>query len=489
MRKRIVALFIVFIALAIVSAYIAKQYFIQTVQEQTLFPIEVIENNFSNPAGSVNFETSPSDDDTMISLLHLRGDETLIGVVSQDFDGDGYDDQVNAIKTVSSPYISLLVGLYNPQTNDYERNATIATQVVQSNTFSFTGMDLTGDHRTALVYQGFKESGDAVLKAFFVSKNHGEFSLRQIADFTGDGSIFIQQVDRYDAYDRSRANGASFPIWVYTSDSENPQSMDQLQICYDWDASSGTYEKTKQVRVAGVKIAQQVLEQIQDGNVETFAAFLNGLWHRKYENEDYYIFFDYDSSEVVFFKQEEEVYNWTRSNLRRNGIYLSTVNQEIENLQRLIDISLRNVDEINIRIRDDVRMLISETNLWDGPYKKLSPGSSAGKTASVKKTDFIKILEENASWKMADDTSVIFSKGAYTASGDIVNDSGLYTKVRVLDNDYIQFRSSTASPLFKGMYMISYLSSDNENALVFVPYKVLPDGAHPSEEKSIMLTR
>ena len=69
-----------------------------------------------------------------------------------------------------------------------------------------------------------------------------------------------------------------------------------------------------------------------------------------------------------------------------------------------------NVDEINIRIRDDVRMLISETNLWDGPYKKLSPGTSVGKTSSEKKTDFIKILEENVTWKMADDTTVAFSK-------------------------------------------------------------------------------
>lgn len=488
MKKRIVAVLLLVIALGIASVYIADQYFTQTKQEQTLFPIDA-NQNVPKTSASSSFDAVSSDDDSMMSLITLRNDETLIGVVSQDFDGDDYVDQINAVKTVSSPYISLVAGIYNPVTNTYDRKAVIATQVVQSSSFSFTGMDLTGDHRTALVYQGYKENGDAVLQAFFLSKKKGNFELVRIADFSGDGSIFIQQVDRYDAYDRSRANGASYPIWVYTSDSSNMNAMDQLQICYDWNADAGQYVQIKQVRVAGVKIAQKELERIQDGTVETFASFLNGLWFRKNQDNSYYVFFDWEAKEIIFYRQDEEVYNWTRSNLRRNGIYLFTVNQEIENLQRRIDISLRNVDEINIRIQDDVRMPITENNLWDGSYKKLAPGTLPDEEDALRNTNFISVLEKEGEWKMADDTVVTFAQGGYSVAGDIINDEGLYTRVTVRNQDYVQFRSSTEHPLFKGMYMISYISSDNENALIFKPFKLAPDGAHPSEEKSIMLSR
>ncbi|MBO4404506.1 MAG: pallilysin-related adhesin [Treponema sp.] len=487
MKKRIVAVLIVLAAVLIASVYIANEYLIQARQEQFVFPVDA-SSGFQSEAKTSSFETSSQDDDTLTSLIDLRSDETLIGVVSQDFNGDGYDDQINAVKTASSPYISLIVGIYNPDNFAYEREAVIATQIIQSSSFSFTGMDLTGDHRTALVYQGFKENGDSVLQAFFLLQRAGAIIVKMIADLSGDGSIFIQQVDRYDEYDRSRANGASYPIWVYKSDSAG-NGTDQLQICYDWSVSEGCYKETKRLRVAGIKIAQKELERIQDGTVETFAGFLNGLWCKKSPDGDYYVFFDYDGREIIFFRQEEEIYEWTRSNLRRNGIYLFTVNQEIENLQRRIDVSLRNVDEINLRIQDDVRMLITETNLWDGSYKKLLPGSRAEKEGGSSGTDFVRILEQEKGWKMADDTSVVFDGGFYTATGDIINDSGLYTKVTVLGADYIQFRSNTENPLFKGMYMISFLSDDSTGALVFKPYKVLPDGTHPSGEKTVLLTR
>ena len=292
-------------------------------------------------------------------------------------------------------------------------------------------MDLNGEHRTSLVYQGFAENGDSIIKAYFISNWNNNFSLRKIVDLRGDGTIFIQQVDRYDAYERSKANGASFPIWVYTSDTENENSTDQLQIQYEWSQEEYKYVKTKTIRVAGNRIAAKELAKIQDGTVGTFANFLEGLWYMTESDGTgiRYLFFNYGAKEIIFFKDDtEEVYKWAHSNIRRNGMYLSTINQEIENLQRRVDISLKSTEEIHVRIQDDVRMRISESTVWDGDYKKTNQNLYKSKLRSKnKKMDFARNLEKVVSWKTSEGLVVKFVDGKYTVSGDTVSEEGVYS--------------------------------------------------------------
>ncbi|MCI5523836.1 MAG: pallilysin-related adhesin [Treponema sp.] len=494
MQRKIVPVLIIIIAVVFSCIYLAKK-FLPKEEETAQFQNNFLNKSISSSRSSKDAE-SYEDESKIVSLIPLNPDETAIGVVSMDFNGDGFDDQVNKIKTGTSPYISLLVGIYNPSIGEYERKAVIATPVTQSNNFTFTGMDLTGDHRTALIYQGLDSEGNSLCQAYFIKTDDGKFSLTQIADLKSEGTIFVQQVDRYDAYERSRANGASFPIWVYEGDSSNPDSTDQLQIKYDWNSESGRYVQVQKIRVPGSKITAAELSRIQDGTVETFAEFLNGLWYKidSVENDILYVFFDYrsekDSSEIIFFhSEEEEVFKWNSSTLRKNRISLSTRNQEQENLNRTVDVYLRNVDEINIRIQDDLRMIISEGNLWDGSYKKVNQSPSyAMRRSESNSKKMTSVLEENPVWKMNDDTEITFKGGTYTAEGEITNDTGLYTNVRIQDKDFIQFRSNGEYPLFKGMYLVTF-TDESKDTLNFKSYKVYPDEVQPSDEKEIVLTR
>lgn len=484
------AAFLIFITAAVAAAV----FFISGLFEEEKEEYRGHEFSLSSIDDSSSKKTidtsSLVEESALVSLIQLRPDETLIGVVSMDFNSDGLEDQVNAVKSSSSPYIQLIVGIYNKAKSEYERKALITTSIVQTSSFTYTGIDLIGEHKNVLVYQGFSENSEAVLQAYLIeNKGSSSIELIQIADLYADGTIFIQQVDRYENYDRSNVNGTSYPIWVYTSDTSKPASMDQLQICYDWNREEKKYVQTKTIRVAGSNIARKELAKIQDGTVETFAKFLEGLWYKSDSSSVYYLYFDYIQKEIIFVRSDvEEVYSWIRSNLRRNGIYLSSINQEIQNLQRRIDISLRNVDEINIRIQDDVRMPISESNVWDGVYKKFYQDRIYDSAVSKKTESFIKVLEASPLWKMSDDTVVVFKEGTYTAEGDIVSDKGFYTKISLSDEDFIQFRSDSQLPLFKGMYKVSYADSSN-NSLIFKPYRVLPDEAYPTDERSVTLLK
>ncbi len=498
MKKKLTLAVFIVLFLALLAFYIAHKIFYHPEQEKTSATVVLPQLNSEDGRTSAD-SSLLAEENTLVSLVPLESDETLLSIVSMDFDGDGYDDQVNSIKTVNSPYISLLVGLYNPALSSYERKAVIATEVTQVRTFSYTGMDLTGDHRTALIYQGFAENGDSILQAFFITRVAGRFSLKKIAEFRSDGTIFVQQLDRYDAYDRSHAKGDSFPIWVYSSDTTRPNSVDQLQTRYDWNADEGKYVQGTQIRVAGSRIAAKELSRIQDGTVKTFAKFLNGLWYKtvNQNSERLYLFFDYENSEVIFFNREaEEVYKWIHSNIRRNGIYLSVVNQNVENLQRRINISLINVDQIYVRSQDDLRMPISESNVWDGDYKKVVSEAVFEKNdeSLISASQIISELEKAPAWKTSEGNLVKFENGTIVVKTDSSSDSGIYTALDANKSPFIQFRTNSNIAWLKETYLVSFgtsLSSKNsgKNTVVLQPYLVQANGIYPLNKRTVVLTK
>lgn len=492
MKKKITIALIIIASAAVLSVVIAKRYIYE--EEETVVSSSVVVPKSNSESQSTVKDVSLDDDDSaLISLIPLHGNETLLSIVSMDFDGDGFDDQVNAVKTMDSPYITLIVGLYNQKTNTYERKAELNTEIVQVQTFSYTGIDLNGEHRTALVYQGFAENGDSILKAYFISNWNDRFSLRKIADLRGDGTIFIQQVDRYDAYERSKANGTSFPIWVYTTDTENEKSADQLQIQYEWSGEENKYVKTKTIRVAGSRIAAKELAKIQDGTVGTFANFLEGLWYRNESDGSgvRYLFFNYGSKEIIFFKDDtEEVYKWAHSNIRRNGIYLSTINQEIENLKRRVDISLKSTEEIHVRIQDDVRMRISEGTVWDGDYKKTNQNLYKAQLVSKNySNEYIKDMEKVKSWKTSEGYTAKFANGKYSVVGENVLDEGFYSVSTGREDNMIQFRSTVSENSFlSGVYKISEeVNQNKEKSYTLQPYKIYADGMIPMDQRSVII--
>ena len=405
-----------------------------------------------------------SDDmETLVSFIPLQASESLLQTLSVDFDGDGYEDQINAVRRGADPEIILLVGFYNAQRAVYERVEEVGTGITQARTFTYTCLDITGSHRNALVFQGFLPSGEAVMRIFHGVRQRNNFSLTTIGDFRSDGTIFIERVDRYDSYETLGGAGTSYPVWVYSSDmqtagvaDDRASTLDQLQTMYDWDSSRGRYMRVRQNRVPGQRLAQSEIQRIQDGTVETFAGFLDGLWYRQGE---FYVFFDYANREVVFLSGgNQEIYSWESSTLRRNGIYLSTVNTSISNLSRMVDVSLSGIEEINVRIRDDVRMIISENTSWDGVYTKMSRKNES--TLTRKKTqnpasDILAALMAQKEWTTDSGALIQFSQNNYELSAPWGSDEGRYALMVVLGRAIIEFRSKAPAPFFEKTYQIA----------------------------------
>lgn len=500
--KRIVPAVFILLAISLAAFFV----FHKSSNEDESDPYKIRDITPIAESTNMDVHSSGVDSDSSISMtsfITLKGDETLISTLSADFDNDGYDDQIVAIKRSFSPYLILIVGLYNPSAQIYERSGEIATEITQSKTFSYTNMDLTGEHKNALVYQGYLDNGDSVLKAYIFSRKDSSYEIKEIANFKSDGTIFIQQSDRVESYEMAQAKGSSFPIWVYLSDNSKEGSLDQLQRQYDWSSSAGKYVLTKEIKVPGSRLAAKEVEKILDGTVDSFAKFLNGMWYKISSNGDEarYLLFDYSSKEIIFLLNDtEEVYNWVNSNVRRNGMYISGVNIDISSLERRFDIVLEGTDSVRLRVQDAVRMPINENTQWDGQYKKMafqrSFRTSASENLASDSKAYIEFLEKVKNWHLSDGHKISFEAGHYSLDYDL----GDYASVLVPEDCVVQFRSNFAQKdssglEIAGMYRIKgevddNVSNDDEySRIILTPVILSPNGIMLADKKDIVLEK
>lgn len=447
------------------------------------------------------------------TFVPLLPGETLISTLTFDFNNDGYDDEVIVVKNTRSPFLIIVPGLFDANSGNYERLSPIETNFSRTRAFSYLGIDLVGEHKNSLVYQGIDDDGNYVLKAFYFQTKIEKFEEKNefvnIGDFSSDGTVFIQQTERSESYSLGLSNGESFSIWVYKSEipeNENNQNkeiskLNQIQQEFRWNKTTNQYELYQEIKVTAGRVTANALSRIQDGTVETFAKFLNGLWY-KTSNSDgnvRYIYFDYASKEIILFITDtQEVYEWEDSKVRHNGIYLTTVNADIINLHRRFDISLVNIDEIRMTIRDDINLIIKETSLWDGQYKKLSSQKSFFNAKEISDLSvFSQELKKGSSWTTADEQfSISFDDYNYTLQNPDFTETGIYSLCSVGNKCIIQFRSDLEESSLLELYSLDFgkkiiteqvkrktvekLITDYDT-IIFSPVKITPTEWFPSE--------
>ena len=473
--KRLVIIVFVIVGLSLGLAFLLKDAGDNT--SQSITPSQtVIPQTTEQKQESVDVHIEEVDE-TLISLVPLYNEETLMDTLNVDFDGDGYDDQINTIRKMTSPYIQILVGLYNPYKGQYERSAIIDTEIIQTRTFNYSCLDLIGNHKNVLMFSGFLENNNSVMKLFLPEKRDTGLVMNVIGDFQSDGTIFIQQLDRHESYESQKANGISFPVWVYSSDSNSGNSLDQIQTKYVWDSSANKYTRNSETRVQESKVTSTELNKILDGTLVSFQNHLEGLWYNTNASADeaQYMFFNPRDEEIIFqADKSQEVYTWVSSTLRRNGIYITAINSSINNLTRRIDISLTGTDEIRVRNQDDVLMTISEKSLWDGEYKKQPLNNSSQTTQPAQ--EILHLLEGQKHWLVEGVNQMEITGGIYSSS--LV--TGMITSTFCDNQEVIQVRGSVGAPFYNQESYLATVEHDEETKLLkavrLSPVKITPLG-------------
>ena len=516
--KTVPILFVLAVALIAGLFFISKELLAKDDESSTRARIVTPK---ASSSGSAESETTTSsiESEKYETFVPLYSGETLISTLTLDINNDGYDDEVIIVRRANSQNLWVVAALIDSESGLYERLEPIETEFTRTRTFSYMGLDVTGEHKNALVYQGVADDGNYVMKIFLCVEQRGQNRLLNIGDFSCDGTVFIQQTERSESYALALSKGESFSVWVYKSDTSALDSADtkaktsvaqnQIQQEYKWNPLSQRYELAREIKVTAGRLAATELSRIQDGTVETFANFLEGLWY-KTSNSDgniRYMYFDYPSNEIIqLYKDTQEVYEWEDSKLRHNGIYLTAVNADIMNLHRRFDIALVNTDEIKITLRDDINLIISENTQWDGNYKKMSMQGTFGEASeNTEGSEFYRELKKGDLWTSADSTfSIQFSDYSYTLNNSGITENGVYSAGKIGTYNVIQFRSDLEASLLGEAYTMQFGTKTitetvkrktvekvvtDYDTITFAPVKITSTDCFASEGKSYILTR
>ncbi|MBQ4555300.1 MAG: pallilysin-related adhesin [Spirochaetaceae bacterium] len=472
MKKLIIILFAL-IALLLSGFYLYQKFSVEEVVEaqhsKVIIPVTQTEVQ--------TIETEESFDlasETIISYIPLQPDETLLHAYSVSLakaqTGDQVDDQVCVVKKAGNEKLILLVGLYNNITASYSRAAEIETPISQFNTFTFSCLDIVGQHQNAIVITGFSDEKKTVMQVYLPTISRQSMTLEKIADFSTEGTLFIQESSRSDAYSLNQAMGESFPIIENCPDpNAGSNSMDQLQITYKWNPQTRIYERTTIQKIPGRTINAQELSKILDGTVATFSKFLDGLWYKSSGNskEMRYIFFDTENNEIVCFVNEsQEVYSINTSWMRRNGITMTTENKSMSALSRSFAVTLVSTDEIKIKATDDLKMTIGEETLWDGNYKKQDNKKIASEE-SMFSTKYTEILKTSLNkWTLADGSFVSVDKNQWVHENNGIFTRGVFTEIEKQGENFLEFRGDSANSVFSGYYFVKSFETQTETEIL-----------------------
>ena len=514
MKTKSITLMFIIIAILLGAGFFASKKFIRK-SEKTSVRAKIV-----TPKGSQTTDTETDTDrgnsdfnsENFDTFIALRSNETLINTITIDFNNDGYDDEVITVRKTGSENFTIVPGLFNPETADYDRLEDIPTSISRIRTFSLSGMDLIGDHCNSLIYQGVADDENYVMQIFLWEPD--EDKILKIGDFVSDGTIFIQQTERSDSYQLSLSKGESFSVWVYESEKvidENGNivsGQNQIQKEYKWNSGSKKYELANEIKVTAGKLAANELSRIQDGTVETFAAFLDGLWY-KTSNEDNvirYIYYNYENREIILLQSDvQEVYEWEDSKLRHNGIYLYTVNSDITNLQRRFDLLLISVDEIKITLYDSIGLIIKESSEWDGQYKKMSLQSSFEEPVDEEKNRYLVELEGDTVWNTIDGiNSINLNDSRYTFLFDDMQEEGLYSMMEIGSYNVLALRATSFNTVLNQFYALEFGTKTitetvkkktvektvtDYDTITFTPVKITPTDCFATDGKVYTFTR
>ena len=111
----------------------------------------------------------------------------------------------------------------------------------------------------------------------------------------------------------------------------------------------------------------------------------------------------------------------------------------------MIDIELTGIDEIKIKVLENVKLKIGVASDWDGTYRKMSATSFAPQEQESVTVSRIRTLltEPDAPWVSSDGQELEFDAQTYSYKTVNTVETGNYALMTIKDQTVLQLRSST----------------------------------------------
>lgn len=379
------------------------------------------------------------------SGITLLSDEVLVEDIQADLNGDNKEDKIIAAKKLSDQFIYLFIFLQDSEAQTFTRAVEIKTEATHAKTLSVYTLMVQEYTYPVIVYNGMNADSMQVFGMYRLGIDEDKIiSIYSLADIQADGQIILKNEQ-----DNSISD---YTISAYYSDKDAPNTLNQIEKQYTWNAKKEFFVQTKETKIPGKKIESQFLQKFQTGDSNSFQEFLDGLWYQPSAKRDQNrsIFFNRSENEIIFSVNNiQELFTIDSITPRRFGIYFSTKNASISSIHRRISIELLGIDEVHIRVIDDIaRLKIGVASNWDGSYRKIS--NTVREVQSSITFDSIKkiLTADEKIWTSAEGYSLYFSDNSYRFLQDTAENSGWYTILQIKGNTVLQLKDTENNERF-----------------------------------------
>lgn len=379
------------------------------------------------------------------SGITLLSDEVLVEDIQADLNGDNKEDKIIAAKKLSDQFIYLFIFLQDSEAQTFTRAVEIKTEATHAKTLSVYTLTVQEYQYPVIVYSGMNADSMQVFGMYRLGIDEDKIiSIYSLADIQADGQIILKNEQ-----DNSISD---YTVSAYYSDKDAPNTLNQIEKQYTWNAKKEFFVQTKETKIPGKKIESQFLQKFQTGDSNSFQEFLDGLWYQPSAKRDQNrsIFFNRSENEIIFSVNNiQELFTIDSITPRRFGIYFSTKNASISSIHRRISIELLGIDEVHIRVIDDIaRLKIGVASNWDGSYRKIS-NTVREVQSSITFDNIKKILTADEKiWTSAEGYSLYFSDNSYRFLQDTAENSGWYTILQIKGNTVLQLKDTENNERF-----------------------------------------
>ena len=437
-----------------------------TQNAQTIIPVE------QSAYSGIERESEDDNAEKVEPFITLAGDETAIKLITVDINNDDMADRLVAVKKISDPYVALVLFLYDDETQSFIRTEEIRTTISQPNTLTLYVLPVQNFTAPVILYYGINTENLQVFAMHSVEIRHKkQIAVHTITQLRADGQILFTKNDN-----RQNSGLSAYSIKTYHTDTQYPNTLNQIEKIYTWNEKSAAFTQSGEEKIPGKAVETAFLKKIQNGSTGVFKEFLAGLWYQPFSNEQQHrsIFFNIAESELIFsINNIEEIFTVQSITSRKYGMYFTTKNAAITSIHRRVDIELISVDEIRVRVIEDVaRLKIGASSNWDGVYRKIhttiAPSSDSVNTAAIKE----QLYADGKKWIGTDGSELSFSDNGYTLirAETAVSDNpetGWYALMTVKQQCILQLKDAAQKDRF---FIVTFDSGQNEKLLLTQVY-------------------